>query len=103
MGYKGIEGVTGDYRDYSLLQQHEQDIYLTALVRGFQGVIEGYGSYNDFNGVTRGCGELQEVIGGDDVIGGYRGLEGVTGHFRGHRCYRGLQGFWGVTKGYRRL
>lgn len=40
MGYKGIEGVTGDYRDYSLLQQCEQQIYLTALVRGLQGVIE---------------------------------------------------------------
>lgn len=40
MGYKGIEMVTGDYRDYSLLQQHiEQQIYLTVLVRGLQEVI----------------------------------------------------------------
>ena len=39
MGYKGREGVIADYRDYSLLQQHEQQIYLTALVSGLQGVI----------------------------------------------------------------
>ena len=38
MGYKGIERVTVDYRDYSLLQQHEQQIYLTGLVRGLQGL-----------------------------------------------------------------
>ena len=35
---------------------------------------------------------------GDDVIGGYMGLEGVTGHFRGHRCYMGFQGFGGSQR-----
>lgn len=35
---------------------------------------------------------MQGVIGGDDVIGGYRGLEGVT------RSYRAFQGVTGVTR-----
>ena len=60
MDYKGIEGVTGDYRNYSLLQQHEQQIYLTALVRGLQGVI----------GVTGVIMSLKELQG---VAGSYRG------------------------------
>ena len=61
-GYQGIEGVTGDYRNnyYSLLQQHEQQIYLTALVRGLQGVI----------GVTGVIMSLKELQG---VAGSYRG------------------------------
>lgn len=59
MGYKGT--VTGDYRDYSLLQQHEQQIYLTALVRRLQGVI----------GVTRVIMSLKELQG---VAGSYKRL-----------------------------
>lgn len=35
---------------------------------------------------------MQGVIGGDDVIGGYWGLEGVTG------SYRAFQGVTGVTR-----
>ena len=38
---------------------------------------------------------MQGVIGGDDVIGGYRGLEGVIG------SYRAFQGVTGVTGGYK--
>ena len=38
-GYSGLQGDTGDYWHYRLLQQHEQQIYLTVLVRGLQGVI----------------------------------------------------------------
>lgn len=57
MGYKGIEMVTGDYRDYSLLQQHiEQQIYLTVLVRGLQEVI-------GVTGVLMSLKELQGVAG----------------------------------------
>ena len=47
--------------NYSLLQQHEQQIYLTALVRGLQGVIE-------VTGVIMSLKELQ------GVAGSYRGL-----------------------------
>lgn len=58
MHYKGI---AGDYRDYSLLKQHEQQIYLTALVRGLQGVIR----------VTRVIMSLKELQG---VAGSYKRL-----------------------------
>ena len=61
MGYKGIAEVTGDYWDYSLLKQHEQQIYLTALVRGLQGMIR----------VTRVIMSLKELQG---VAGSYKRL-----------------------------
>ena len=54
-------GVTGDYWDYSLLKQHEQQIYLTTLVRGLQGVIR----------VTRVIMSLKELQG---VAGSYKRL-----------------------------